>query len=102
MTGRLDRVLVATRRRTVEIPWESRDALLVEIRHLESGKPVVKAFEDVGASRPVTIDSDGEGLLVQAIELMSRNAGGVDRLPEGLWDLRNALIDELHDEGLGP
>lgn len=97
MPERLDRVTLRTRRTTVEIPWESRDALLREIRHLDSAKPVKTAFEAVGASRPVELDVDGMALVVEAIHVMGSNAGGLDRIPTGLFELRNALLDELHD-----
>jgi len=50
---RLDHVSVATSRDRVTLPWNSRDALLAEIRHLDSAAGIVKAFTDVGATRPV-------------------------------------------------
>ncbi len=102
MCGRLDRVQVRTTRGVVEIPWSSRDALLHEIRYLVSAKPVVEAFAAVGASRPVELDVAGEALLVKAIHVMGNNAGGLDRIPAGLFELRNALIDDLHDRRATP
>ncbi len=95
MPERLDRVTIRVGRDLIEIPWSSRDALLDEIRHLDSAKPVVAAFEAVGASRPVALEQDGMALLVQTIHVMSSNAGGMHRVPEGLADLRHALVDEL-------
>ena len=64
---RLDRVAIQTSRGAVELPWSSRDELLREIRHLESAKPVVAAFDSVGASRPVELDREGMVLIVEAI-----------------------------------
>jgi hypothetical protein len=93
---RLDRVVVTTSRGSVKLPWASRDAILHEIRHLDSARQVVHAFEAVGASRPVEIDRADERLLLATIDLMMRNAGGPDKLPEGVFALRNALLDELH------
>ena len=94
---RLDRVNIRVGRDLVEIPWSSRDALLGEIAHLESGKQVVAAFEAVGATRPVELDVGGMALLVEAIHVMGNNAGGLDRVPPKLFGLRNALVNELHD-----
>ena len=102
MPERLDHVTITTRRTTIQLPLESRDALLHEIRHLESGKSVVAAFEAVGATRPVGLTPDGQALLISAIDVMTRNAGDPALLPPGIFDLRNALIDELHDAGAGP
>jgi hypothetical protein len=98
---RLDTVAVAYSRGVVEIPWDSRDQLLAEIRHLDSAQPTIAAFEAVGASRPVTLDNDQASLVIQAIDVWMRNVGGPDKLPGGIFALRNALIDQLHDAGLG-
>jgi hypothetical protein len=100
---RLDRVTVRYSRGEVVLPWHSRDQLLAEIRHLESGQGVRGAFEAVGASRPVTLGSaDDKGLVVKAIDVWMGNVGGPDRLPVGIFELRNALIDDLHDTAGGP
>ena len=96
MPERLDRVLIQTSRRTVELPWDSRDQLLAEIRHLEAAKPIRDAFAAVGASRPVPLSREQQMLLYQAINVWSGNVT-VDGLPAGVWDLRNALADEFHD-----
>jgi len=99
--GRLNQVTIAYSRGRVVIPWSSRDALLDEIRHLESAANVRKAFEAVGASRAVVFDTYDKQLLVQAIGVWSGNVT-VDGLPEGVWELRNALVDDLHDTAGGP
>jgi hypothetical protein len=95
---RLNRVLVRYSRGTVELSWASRDALLAEIRHLDSAQGIRDAFEAVGAPRPVTLKRSDVVLLVQAIDVMMKDAGGPDRLPPGIYELRNALIDDMHDE----
>ncbi len=99
--ARLNRVSVALSRGEVELPWASRDLLLGEIKHLESARTTIDAFEAVGASRPVRLPLEGKGLLVEAINLWSQNVQ-VGGLPEGVWDLRCALIDDLHDTAGGP
>jgi hypothetical protein len=95
MPERLDHVTISTGYGDREISWSARDDLLREIRHLESGKPVVKAFEAVGASRPIKLDDNSKGLLVEAIHVMSNNAGGIDKIDPELVQLRHALVDEL-------
>jgi hypothetical protein len=99
---RLDRVLVTTRRATTPIPWASRDALVERMRHLDSAGPTRDAFLNVGASRPAELTPAQEELLFTVIDDWARDAGGKDELPPGIWDLRNALVDEFHDTGRGP
>jgi hypothetical protein len=53
----IDRVRIALSCETVTIPWESRQALLDRLRRVESLTGVVEAFEAVGTSRPVELDS---------------------------------------------
>jgi hypothetical protein len=81
---------------TVVLPWASRDALLAEIRHLPSMLPVIKAFEDVGASRPVVIPQEQKGPLIGVLDFWMDQAT-VDGLPEGILELWNALIDDAYD-----
>jgi hypothetical protein len=96
-----ERVKIATSRGDILLPWETRQELLRQIRGLESARSTIDAFEAVGTSRRVTLETDEKGLLVDAINLWAGNVA-VDGLPEGAWDLRCALIDELHDTAGGP
>jgi hypothetical protein len=93
---RLDSVVVAFSRGRVELPWSSRDAVLAEIRDLDSTKRIVERFETVGVSVTVTLERDDVALLAEAIDMWSRNVTW-QGLPEGVWDLRCALYDDLHD-----
>ena len=103
MRGRLDIVNVAYSRGTVELPWASRDALLNQIKHLDSAKDVTDAFVAVGATRPVELSNDDAGLLLGVINhWASQTPGGYAGLPDGVWDLRNAVVDHLHDRAGGP
>ena len=81
------------------LPWESRQQLLDQLRHLDSARPIVKAFEDVGTSGPVRLTPEDKGLLITVIEHWgSQVRGGLtDGLPAGVFGLRNALHDDLHD-----
>jgi hypothetical protein len=97
MPERLDRVFVTTHRGAVELPWRSRDELLDHIRTLDSAKGICDAFAAVGASRLVTLTDADVGVLVDAINAWARNAGA-QRLPSGVWGLRNALVDDQHDD----
>lgn len=99
MPERLDRVVVTTSRRsgTVALPWTSREKLLAEIRHLDSAAGIVKAFGDVGATRPVTLTDEDRALLFELLEFWSARVG-FEQLPVGIWDLRCAIADDLHDD----
>ena len=95
--GRLDNVRVLAAERKVQLPWASKEALLDLIRPLESASAagILKAFEEAGAYQPVELNRADEELLFELIEMWS---GGVDvnELPPGIWELRCALIDDLH------
>lgn len=69
-----------------------------EIRHLDSAGPIVAAFEAVGVSRPVVLTLEQKGVLVELIEFWgTQTKHGLRGLPEGMFELRNALRDDLHD-----
>jgi hypothetical protein len=91
-----ERVQIVTSRATVELSWKAREALLHEVRHLQSARGVIDAFEAVGTRRPVPLTRNDEGVLLEAIEQWSVGVT-VGGLPDGIWDLRCALADDLHD-----
>jgi hypothetical protein len=93
VSGMNERVLIVTSRTTIELSWKSREALLHEIRHLDSARGIIDAFEAVGTSRPVPLTRQDEALLLEAINQWSVGVT-VDGLPAGIWDLRCALADE--------
>jgi len=92
--GRLDRVTVATSRGKIVIPWASRDTLLSEIRRIDSAKSIVDAFQGVGATTVVKLSREDKANLLELLNFWS-NEVSVAKLPEGIWDLRNALVDDL-------
>ena len=98
MPERLDRVHVqlARRREPFELPWDSRDKLLNEIRQRESAQPIVDAFENAGASRPVTFTLEQKAQLFDLLEAWA-NRVSISELPAVVWDLRCSLADDLHD-----
>ena len=93
--GCLDDVRVLAAQREVQLPRASTETLLDLIRPLESASAagIVKAFEDAGAFQPVELNPPDEELLFELLEMWSR---AVDELPPGIWELRCALIDDLH------
>lgn len=88
-------VTVATRYGPVEISWPARDALLEEIRRRQSGDLVVRIFEAVGASRPVSLDRNGKIVVFDAVWAVAESAGGYDRLEPQLRELHDRLKEEI-------
>lgn len=98
MPERLDLVTIALDRIDVVLRWAARTALLDEVAHLESDQGIRDAFEAVGAKRPVTLTLPQKAQLLLAIEQWSvRTPGGFTALPEGIYDLREGLHNDLHD-----
>jgi hypothetical protein len=97
VSGRLDRVAIATSRDVIELSWASRDRLLHEIRNLgEHAKPIRTAVGAVGASRPVELSRADQTTLFSAIQLWADSVT-VEALPPGIWQLRCALADQLDE-----
>jgi hypothetical protein len=100
-TSRLDYVHVTTLRGPRSISWASRDELLRQMRPLETMAGLVQAFEAVGASRLVVLDTPQDvNLLIEAIEVWARDVGGLDKLPDDVFELRDHLYAELEDRGV--
>ena len=100
MSGRLEHVKIAMDRggggNNVRLPWASRDVLLEQLRRTEGAEGITKSFEDVGASRPVALTIEQKALLFRVLEDWSLTSS-FDRMPAGLFGLRNALSDDLDD-----
>lgn len=62
---------------------------------------IVEAFEAVGTSRPVKLDADGNDLLLLVVARWLEEVS-TDGLPAGIFDLRNELVDDAHNRGVGP
>jgi hypothetical protein len=79
---------------TVEIPWDSRDALLERLRREGDADEIIAAFQAGGATRPVKLKPEAKRRLLTSCEawLMEATTHG---LPPGIFELRNALHDEL-------
>jgi hypothetical protein len=99
MHGRLEHIRIATNReggKNVRLPWASRDVLLQQLRRTEDTEGITKAFEDAGSSRPVTLTIEEKALLFRVLEDWALTSS-FDRMPAGLFGLRNALSDDLPD-----
>jgi hypothetical protein len=95
MTRRIDTVTIRLRHGMIDLPWESRQALLDEYSHLVSMNPVRKAFEAAGTSRPVELTLEQEQALLDIIDRWSaRLPLGSQGLPEGIYGLRWMLAEE--------
>ena len=96
------RVTVELRRRDVMLPWDTRDALLAALRENPrdddgSAGEIRKAIEDIPATSPVLLTLEHKMYLLRVLGEWSDAAGGYDAMPPGLFELRNALMDELGD-----
>ena len=95
MTRRIDTVTIRLSHGMIDLPWESRQALLDEYSHLVSMSPIRKAFEAAGTSRPVELTPEQEHALLDIIDRWSaRLPLGLEGLPEGIYGLRCVLADE--------
>jgi hypothetical protein len=92
--SRNERILVATSCDMVVLPWESRQALLEQLRRLGLARSAITAFEAVGTARPVMLDVRMK-LLVRDVIWRWSGEVGADGLPYGVWRLRTALVDDL-------
>jgi hypothetical protein len=89
-------VSVSTRFGPVEFSWAARDKLVEEIRRRGSGEFVVRVFDAVGASRPVSLDRKGKIAVLDALWALGE---GERKYPQ-LRELQDKLRDEITD-GLG-
>ena len=100
MPDRVDHVSIAIGRggeaNAVRLPWKSRDYLLRKLRTTDGAEQIVKAFEDAGATRPVELSTEQKILLYRVLDDRSFTTG-FHELPEGFFELRNALSDEAAD-----
>jgi hypothetical protein len=90
---RIDQVRIAGSREEVVIPWASRAALVVRLR-AEGDTETVRAFEAVGTSRPVKLSREAKQRLLGTCARWHDEAGERG-LPEGMTDLRRALVADL-------
>src|SRR6266542_4460789 len=98
MPARLDRICVATSKGGIQIPRETRDQILERLRKRRDALPIIRAFETVGSTGLVELDTNGKALLIEALGSWIDRARE-DELPAGLAELRRALLDDLDGAG---
>jgi hypothetical protein len=100
----IDEVRIELRRGIVSIPRSSHDALLEQLQNRHSMKDVREvrdAFLAVGTTQPVRLTDPQKLALRNVITFWANEmSGSYDDLPEGIWDLRNALQDDLPAVGV--
>jgi hypothetical protein len=99
MPRSIHRVQITSSRGMVELPWSSRQALLKRFEHLDSMRDVREAFEAVGTSRPVSLTQTQKAVLLEIVDAWGHEVEGgpTAGLPEGIFELCNALRDDLYD-----
>jgi hypothetical protein len=92
---RIDRVTILGSRpaSTTEIPWDSRHLLLERLEAAGGADDVIAAIRGPGTSAPVRLTRQQKRRLPEVVEgwLVEENTTG---LPQGIFELRNALTDE--------
>jgi hypothetical protein len=88
--------------RDVMLPWDTRDALLAALREhprRDDGlaRALRRAMEDIPATSPILLTLEHKMYLLRVLGEWSDAGGGYDAMPPGLFELRNALMDELRD-----
>lgn len=93
MPERRDWIEIALSRDVVTLPWASRDSLLEQLTR-GAAREIRPAFEAHGAE-PIKLTLDEKVELARVIETWSGIVGGYGGLPVGVFNLRNALLDDL-------
>ncbi len=88
-------VTVATHYGPVELSWSARAALLEELRRRGNDDLIVRVFDAVGASRPVSLDREAKIVVFDALWAMADSAGGYDLIDPELRELQVKLKDEI-------
>ena len=84
---------------TVVIPGDSHQLLLerleatVGLEHIVGDEDLVAAIRVVGTSRPITLTKSQKHRLIEILEGWLEEVDTTG-LPQGIFELRNALIDE--------
>jgi hypothetical protein len=89
-------VLVSYSRGEVEIQWDSRNLLLERLASYPAASEIVSTFETIGASHPIHLTDEQMSVLLDAVAAWLEEVG-VTGLPPGIFKLRNALEDHMHD-----
>jgi hypothetical protein len=78
---------------TVELPWQSRQALLKRLAIRSDTNAIVAAIKSADPRRPVSLSwPEAHRLLEVCSDWLAESNGS---LPEGIYALRNALLADL-------
>jgi hypothetical protein len=94
---RLDRINIALSGGDVTLDWDTREALMRRLEHVRSTTKIRASFEAVGASRPVQLSGPQRTALLVTLEIWASDGAGQEPMPQGLYELRDALLRDLHD-----
>ena len=97
MRERLDHVTIALKGGNVAISWDDREALMRRLEHVRSIARIRASFAAVGTSRFVELTGSQRTALLVTLETWALDSRGEELMPEGLFELRNALYRDLHD-----
>ena len=100
MPERLDRVTVALNSGNVSFSWDERQALMRRLQHVQSSARIRASFDAVGASRRVELSTGQRTALLLTLEGWALDSDGPEPMPEGLRELRNALLRDLSEADL--
>src|SRR5262245_19549302 len=84
----------------IVLPWSSREALLERVAAIGSNPPVIDPFVAAGTSAVVQFTDQAKRDLARVIDHWTREAGGSDGLPEGIWKLGRWLRIDTGDRHL--
>jgi hypothetical protein len=103
MPERLNRVRIqlASRPDPIVLSWDTRRELIRRLDARDDGASAANAFRAVGASRPARFTIHEKEQLATVVDEWMDDVGR-DLLPAGVFELRSALINDLHDAGRGP
>ena len=100
MTLKDDHLRIALARETIVLPRVSREAILSRLEQSGSMHQLREALGSNEAPEAVRLTAGQKGALIQLIERWARDVDGLNRgLPPGIFELRNALHDDLRDAG---
>ena len=90
------RTQVAFSREVVLVDWDARHELLERMRRRLAIEGIVEVFEAAGTSAPVKLSAADKRLFLAELDAWL-NEVGKPGLPEGIWELRNAVARDLGD-----
>jgi len=93
---RLDHITVGLNGGDVTITWDTRQALLRRLQHVQETARIRASFDAVDASRLAELNAGQRSALLRALENWSRDES-YEPMPEELTLLRAALADDLNE-----